>query len=149
MSCPTREPHHQRAIAYCNYGQAFIPTSVLTPLWTPKGPFISDVGNVFTIFDVYPSLPFGSFFTTICWQIWQIFDPSPPKNCQRLKWMVPKCKKLQYISDTIDQDSYQKHSLTQWSETDQENKVMPGISISIICFECERNAGPFSLFNSS
>ena len=22
-------------------------------------------------------------------QIWQIFDPSPPKKCRRCKWMVP------------------------------------------------------------
>ena len=26
----------------------------------------------------------GSFFTTIHWQVWQIFKPSPPKKCQRL-----------------------------------------------------------------
>ena len=26
------------------------------------------------------------FFTTIRQQIWQIFDPSPPKKCRRLKW---------------------------------------------------------------
>ena len=25
---------------------------------------------------------------TIHWQIWQIFDPYPPKTCRRLKWMV-------------------------------------------------------------
>ena len=30
------------------------------------------------------------FFSTIRWQIWQIFDPSPPKTCRRLKWMVPE-----------------------------------------------------------
>ena len=30
------------------------------------------------------------FFTTIRRQIRQTSDPSPPKNCQRLKWMVPK-----------------------------------------------------------
>ena len=30
-----------------------------------------------------------SFFATICQQIWQIFDSSPPKECRRLKWMVP------------------------------------------------------------
>ena len=30
------------------------------------------------------------FFTTIRRQIWQIFDTSPPKQCRRLKWMVPK-----------------------------------------------------------
>ena len=33
------------------------------------------------------------FFTTIRWQIWQIFDPShpptPTKKWRRLKWMVP------------------------------------------------------------
>ena len=29
------------------------------------------------------------FFTTIRQQIWQIFDPSPPKHYRRLKWMVP------------------------------------------------------------
>ena len=29
------------------------------------------------------------FFTTIRRQIWQIFDPSPPNKCRRLKWMVP------------------------------------------------------------
>ena len=29
------------------------------------------------------------FFTTIRRQIWQIFNPSPPKKCRRLKWMVP------------------------------------------------------------
>ena len=29
------------------------------------------------------------FFSTIRRQIWQIFDPSPPKACRRLKWMVP------------------------------------------------------------
>ena len=29
------------------------------------------------------------FFSTIRRQIWQIFDPSPPKTCRRLKWMVP------------------------------------------------------------
>ena len=28
-------------------------------------------------------------FTTIHRQIWQIFEPPPPKNCRRLKWMVP------------------------------------------------------------
>ena len=29
------------------------------------------------------------FFSIVCRQIWQIFDPSPPKVCRRLKWMVP------------------------------------------------------------
>ena len=29
------------------------------------------------------------FFTTIRRQIWPIFDPSPPKKCRRLKWMLP------------------------------------------------------------
>ena len=29
------------------------------------------------------------FFTTIRRQIWQTFDPSRPKKCWRLKWMVP------------------------------------------------------------
>ena len=30
-----------------------------------------------------------NFFTTIRLQIWPIFDPSPPKKCQCLKWMFP------------------------------------------------------------
>ena len=29
-------------------------------------------------------------------QIWQIFDPSPPKACRRLKWMVPYQKKIAF-----------------------------------------------------
>ena len=32
----------------------------------------------------------SAVFSTIRRQIWQIFDPSPPKTCRRLKWMVPK-----------------------------------------------------------
>ena len=28
-------------------------------------------------------------YSTIRRQIWQIFDPSPPKTCRRFKWMVP------------------------------------------------------------
>ena len=38
--------------------------------------------------------PAGSFFTTIRQHIWPIFDPSPPKRCRRLKWMVPYIKIL-------------------------------------------------------
>jgi len=34
------------------------------------------------------------FFTTIRRQIWPIFDPSPPKECRRLKWMVPKYERI-------------------------------------------------------
>ena len=41
--------------------------------------------QIFTIFDPYSR----QFFTTIRRQIWPIFDPSPPKACRRLKWMVP------------------------------------------------------------
>ena len=37
----------------------------------------------------------GQFFTTIRWQIWHIFDPSPPKKCRRLKSMVPNI--LHYV----------------------------------------------------
>ena len=45
--------------------------------------------QILTIFEPYlPTL--GSFFTTIHRQIWTIFDPSLPKKCRRLKWMVPK-----------------------------------------------------------
>ena len=40
--------------------------------------------------DFLPLPPYRrQFFTTIRRQIWQIFDPSPPKQCRRLKWMVP------------------------------------------------------------
>ena len=40
--------------------------------------------------DFLPLPPYRrQFFTTIRRQIWQIFDPSPPKTCRRLKWMVP------------------------------------------------------------
>ena len=40
--------------------------------------------------DFWPLPPYRrQFFTTIRRQIWQIFDPSPPKKCRRLKWMVP------------------------------------------------------------
>ena len=42
----------------------------------------------------WPLPPYGrQFFTTIRRQIWQIFDPSPPKQCRHLKWMVPNCSK--------------------------------------------------------
>ena len=44
--------------------------------------------QIFTIFLPLP-LYRRQFFTTIRRQIWQIFDPSPPKACRRLKWMVP------------------------------------------------------------
>jgi hypothetical protein len=38
----------------------------------------------------WPLPPYvGSFFTIIRWQIWPIFDPFTPTNCQRFKWMVP------------------------------------------------------------
>ena len=41
--------------------------------------------------DFWPLPPYHrQFFTTIRRQIWQIFDTSPPKQCRRLKWMVPK-----------------------------------------------------------
>ena len=40
--------------------------------------------------DFRPLSPYRrQFFSTIHRQIWQIFDPSPPKTCRRLKWMVP------------------------------------------------------------
>ena len=43
--------------------------------------------QIFKIFDPYPLR--RQIFTTICRQFWPIFDPSPQKNCRRLKWMVP------------------------------------------------------------
>ena len=49
------------------------------------------------------------FFTTIRQQIWQIFDPSPPKQCQRLKWMVPKFGSQLDILPNILDILYQKH----------------------------------------
>ena len=45
--------------------------------------------QIFTIFDLYP--PPSAFFTTLHRRIWQIFNPLPPKKCQRLKWIVPYC----------------------------------------------------------
>ena len=33
----------------------------------------------------HSTLPIGSFYATICQQIWQIFDPSPLKNVNALK----------------------------------------------------------------
>ena len=54
-------------------------------------------------------------FTTIHRQIWQIFDPFPPKQCRRLKWIVPKstllligdveingANEVVILSDTVD-----------------------------------------------
>ena len=44
--------------------------------------------QIFTLF--WPLPPYHrQFFSTIRRQIWQIFDPSPPRACRRLKWMVP------------------------------------------------------------
>ena len=43
--------------------------------------------QIFMIFDTHP-LP-STVFTTIRWQIWQIFYPCPHKKCRRLKLMVP------------------------------------------------------------
>ena len=44
--------------------------------------------QIFTNFRPLP--PYRrQFFSTIRWQICQIFDPSPLKTCRRLKWMVP------------------------------------------------------------
>ena len=40
--------------------------------------------------DFWPLPPYRrQFFTTIRRQIREIFNPSPPKRCRRLKWMVP------------------------------------------------------------
>ena len=37
----------------------------------------------------WPLLPYRrQFFSAIRRQIWQIFDPSPLKECQHLKWTV-------------------------------------------------------------
>ena len=45
--------------------------------------------QIFTNFRPLP--PYRrQFLCTIRRQIWPIFDPSPPKACRRLKWMVPK-----------------------------------------------------------
>ena len=45
--------------------------------------------QIFTHFRPLP--PYRrQFLCTIRRQIWQIFYPSPPKTCRRLKWMVPK-----------------------------------------------------------
>ena len=50
--------------------------------------------------DFRPLTPYGrQFFTTIRRQIWQIFDPSPPKQCRRLKWMVPNMN-YQFVLET-------------------------------------------------
>ena len=47
----------------------------------------------FTLF--WPLPPYcRQFFSTIRRQIWQIFDPSPPSACRRLKWMVPNVKEM-------------------------------------------------------
>ena len=46
-------------------------------------------------YDFWPLPPFRrQFFITIRRQIWWIFDPSPPKTCRRLKWMVPNFANL-------------------------------------------------------
>ena len=45
--------------------------------------------QIFTIFDPYLPSFLQQFFTTICWQIQQMFEPSPPTKCRHLKWMVP------------------------------------------------------------
>ena len=51
------------------------------------GPSIKTSAN---LHDFWHLPPFRrQFFTTIRRQIWQIFDPSPPTKCRRLKWMVP------------------------------------------------------------
>ena len=53
--------------------------------------------QIFTNF--WPLPPYRrQFFSTIRRQIWQIFDPSPPKTCRRLKWMVPKITWFHYFN---------------------------------------------------
>ena len=59
--------------------------------YVDMGPSNQDVGK-FSRF-LTPTPLRRHFFTTIRQQIWQIFDPSSlpqSKECQRLKWMVPK-----------------------------------------------------------
>ena len=70
--------------------------------------------STFDLVDPYP--PYRQqYFTTIRRQIWQIFDPFPPKQCRRLKWIVPKstllligdveingANEVVILSDTVD-----------------------------------------------
>ena len=57
-----------------------------TPRMLREHPFKTSAN--FSQFLTPTPLPRRQFFTTIRRQIWQIFDPSPPKKCQHLKWMV-------------------------------------------------------------
>ena len=56
----------------------------------------------FSRFLTPPPLPSAVFYYYPSAQIWQIFDPSPPKQCRRLKWMVPRKRlgslKCRYLS---------------------------------------------------
>ena len=80
-----------------------------------------------------------------------MFGPQPlmfADTSRQVMYLLSKCKKLQYISDTIDQDSYQKHSLTQWSETDQEIKLCQEYPYQQFILDV-REEDPFNIFSSS
>ena len=72
----------------CKHHDNLAPHNIQLREYQKEGPSIYDVGNFSHFFDPYP--PYRrQFFSTIRRQIWQIFDPSPPRACRRLKWMVP------------------------------------------------------------
>ena len=71
-------------------------SSNTTPLIRRGRILMDKKGKIFILF--WPLPPYcRQFFSTIRRQIWQIFDPSPPKTCRRLKWMVPKGSFTNYI----------------------------------------------------
>ena len=73
------KPKHQFTISIIN-----VPISLHTCLGTIH------LRSRYIFHDFWSLPPYRrQFFTTIRWQIWQIFDPSLPKKCWRLKWMVP------------------------------------------------------------
>ena len=82
--------------------------------------------QIFTNF--WPLPPYRrQFFSTIRRQIWQIFDPSPPKACRRLKWMVPNivCKKWKVVNVEIKKTSYWKCWIRQCNRLNQRIKPHP------------------------
>ena len=71
------------------------PERIVNWLKRVQGPSISDVGK-FSQFLTTTPLQLA-FFDTIHWQIWQIFEPLPPKKYRRLlKLMIP-CTNIQFI----------------------------------------------------